>query len=131
MASSRDASTAPLRVALIGYGLSGSAFHAPLIVATPSLRLDAIVTRDDTRRAQAERDHPRARIVDTADRLWDNSGELDLVVVATPNRTHVPLARAALQAGTPGGVDQPVAPAARQGRAFNARAKRRRLLPNR
>ena len=128
MASSRDASTAPLRVALIGYGLSGSAFHAPLIVATPSLRLDAIVTRDDTRRAQAEHDHPRARIVDTADHLWDNSGELDLVVVATPNRTHVPLARAALQAGIAVVVDKPFAPTADEGRALIEESKRRGLL---
>ena len=31
-------------VGLIGYGLGGSAFHAPLIAAEPRLRLDAVVT---------------------------------------------------------------------------------------
>src|SRR2546430_15380023 len=65
---SHDAST-PVRVGLLGYGLAGSAFHAPLIVATPALRLDAIVTRDSARRAQGQHEPPRARGVGTAPRL--------------------------------------------------------------
>ena len=47
-----------LRVGLVGYGLAGSAFHAPFIAATPGLRLAAVVTRDPGRQAQARRDHP-------------------------------------------------------------------------
>src|SRR2546421_3651705 len=89
---SHDAST-PVRVGLLGYGLAGSAFHAPLIGATPALRLDAIVTRDSARRAQAEHDHPRARVVETAHRLWEVARDLDPGVVATPDLTHAPLAR--------------------------------------
>src|SRR2546423_10551821 len=112
---SHDAST-PARVGLLGYGLAGSAFHAPLIGATPALRLDAIVTRDSARRAQAEHDHPRARVVETADRLWEMARDLDLVVVATPNPTHAPLARPALEAGR----------RRRRANAFSARDQRRR-----
>jgi len=37
----------PMRVALVGYGLAGSAFHAPFIATTPGLRLAAIVTRSN------------------------------------------------------------------------------------
>ena len=34
-----------LRVALAGYGLAGAVFHAPLIAATPGLKLDTVVIR--------------------------------------------------------------------------------------
>ncbi|HEY2376689.1 MAG TPA: Gfo/Idh/MocA family oxidoreductase [Gemmatimonadaceae bacterium] len=119
---------APIRVGLIGYGLAGSVFHAPLIVSTPALRLAAIVTGDSDRRAKAAHDHPSARIVESADRLWDDARDLDFVVVATPNRTHVPLARAALDAGLPVVVDKPFAPTAAEGRALIAHASERNLL---
>jgi predicted dehydrogenase len=113
---------------LIGYGLAGSAFHAPLIATSPLMRLHAIVTQNAERRASAARDHPRARLVDSADRLWELAPELDLIVVATPNRTHVPLARAALASGLAVVVDKPFAPTADEGRALIDEARRRRLL---
>ena len=118
----------PIRVAIIGYGLAGSTFHAPFIVTTPSLEVCAVVTRDPERRAQASRDHPRARLFDTADELWAHAGELDLVVIATPNRTHVPLARAALQVGLGVVVDKPFAPTAAEAEAVIAEASKRGLF---
>lgn len=118
----------PIRVALIGYGLAGASFHAPFIATTPSLALCAIVTRDPERRARAAHDHPGARLVDDADALWAQARQLDLVVVATPNRTHVPLARAALEAGLPVVVDKPFAPTAAEGEALIHEARRRGLL---
>ena len=52
---------------------------------------------------------------------------LDLVVVATPNRQHVPMARAALAAGLPVVVDKPLAPTAAEGRALVDEAAERGL----
>ncbi len=100
---------APFRVGLIGYGLAGSVFHAPLIAATDGLVLDTVVTGDPERQGQARAEHPRVRTVGTAAALLDRPDELDLVVIASPNRTHVPLARAALEAGLPVVVDKPLA----------------------
>jgi predicted dehydrogenase len=114
-----------LRVGLLGYGLAGRVFHAPLIAATPGLRLDAIVTRDPQRREQARQHFPDARLVDDADELWRTPEGLDLVVVATPNRQHVPMARAALAAGLPVVVDKPLAPTAADARALVEEAARR------
>jgi scyllo-inositol 2-dehydrogenase (NADP+) len=134
MASHSSPMTAPrddaasLGVALIGYGLAGAAFHAPLIATTPGMRLHSIVTRDPERRAAAARAHPDARLVDTADALWLLAREIDLVVVATPNRTHIPLARAALDAGLGVVVDKPFAPTATEARALIEDARRRKLL---
>ena len=115
---------AEIRVGLIGYGLAGAAFHAPLIAATPGMRLAAIVTSNAGRAAQARADHPDAEIVDSAERLWERAGELDLVVVASPNRTHVPLARAALHAGLAVVVDKPLAATADEARALVDEARR-------
>jgi len=105
-----------VRIGLIGYGLAGSAFHAPLIAATPGMRLAAVVTANPERARQARERHPGVEIVDSADRLWERAPELDLVVAATPNRTHVPLALAALDAGLAVVVDKPLAGTAYEGR---------------
>ncbi|HEU4630713.1 MAG TPA: Gfo/Idh/MocA family oxidoreductase [Gemmatimonadaceae bacterium] len=124
MTTRRDA----LAVGLVGYGLGGAAFHAPLVAATPGLRLAAVVTRNAERAAAAERDHPGARVIPDTDALWAMAPELDLVVVSTPNVTHVPLARAALAAGLPAVVDKPLAATAEEARALIAEAERRGLM---
>ncbi len=115
-------------VGLVGYGLAGAVFHAPLISAAPGLRLTAIVTASGERRAQAAREHPQARLLDDAGALWDMAADLDLVVVASPNRTHVPLALAAVEAGLAVVVDKPLAPAAADARRL-IDAARRRAIP--
>jgi predicted dehydrogenase len=113
-----------LRVAIAGFGLAGRRFHAPLVAATPGMRVAAIVTADPDRAAAAAREHPGARVVAEAGRLWDRPGELDLLVVAAPNRAHVPLARAAIAAGVAVVVDKPLAPTAVEGRALVDEAAR-------
>jgi predicted dehydrogenase len=129
MTRTTDASPRPLRTALIGYGLAGSVFHAPLVAATPGLVLDTVVTRAPGRREQARVEHGDSlRFADTPDALWSRAGELDLVVIASPNRTHVPLATAALNAGLPVVVDKPVAGTAAEARALAALAEERGLL---
>ncbi|WP_432985884.1 Gfo/Idh/MocA family oxidoreductase [Dactylosporangium sp. CA-233914] len=115
-----------LRVGLLGYGLAGSAFHAPLISTTPGLRLDAVVTASPERQAAAAQRYPGARIVERAEELW--SAGLDAVVVASPNRTHAPLARAALEAGLSVVVDKPLTATAAEGEELAALAAERGLL---
>lgn len=105
--SARAAQRDALRVAVIGYGLAGAVFHAPLIAATPGLEVAAIVTSSPARQAQARRDFPAAAVLPAVEALWPAAGSYDLVVVATPNRLHVPLALATLEAGLPVVVDKP------------------------
>ena len=118
----------PFRVGLVGYGTAGSFFHAPLIAATDGLRLDTIVTANAERRSQARAEHPDVRFAASADELWERGGELDLIVVASPNRTHVPVARAALEAGLPVVVDKPIAATAAEARELASLAEARGLL---
>ncbi len=100
----------PLRVGILGYGLAGVVFHAPLVASTPGMAVSAIVTADPQRQARARADFPDAAVYDTADALLADPSRLDLVVVAAPNRAHVPLGIAALEAGLPVVVDKPLAP---------------------
>jgi predicted dehydrogenase len=92
-----------VRVGLAGFGIAGRFFHAPLIEATDGLTLAAVVT---SRRDEVAREHPHAEVVADIDDLWDRC---DLVVVATPNRFHVPMARAAIRHGLPVVIDKPLA----------------------
>ncbi|ANP55294.1 putative dehydrogenase [Streptomyces griseochromogenes] len=118
----------PLRVGLIGYGLAGSVFHAPLIAATEGLTLDTVVTSNPERQEQARAEFPGIRLATTPETLFDRADELDLIVIASPNRTHVPLATAALKAGLPVVVDKPVSGTAAEARGLAALAEERGLL---
>ena len=82
-----------IRVGLIGYGLAGAVFHEPLIRACEGLELAAVLT---------SREHP-LRVASVEDLL----ARSDLVVVASPNDSHFPLARAALEHGKHVVVDKP------------------------
>ncbi|MEV5505278.1 Gfo/Idh/MocA family protein [Streptomyces orinoci] len=119
---------APLRVGLIGYGVAGSFFHAPLIAATEDLVLDTVVTANPERQRQVLAEHPGARTAEDAEALFARAGELDLVVVASPNRTHVPLARQALECGLPVVVDKPLAATAAEAEQLAVLADARGLL---
>jgi scyllo-inositol 2-dehydrogenase (NADP+) len=116
---------AAIGVALVGYGLAGSVFHAPLIAATPGLELAAVVTGDPERQARARRDHPGAAVLDHPDELWRAAGRYGLVVLATPNASHLPLGLAAVAAGLPLVVDKPLALTAAEGRRLLAAAQQR------
>jgi scyllo-inositol 2-dehydrogenase (NADP+) len=105
-----------LRVGLIGYGLAGSAFHAPLVGAVPGLELTSIVTSNEERIAEASSAQPDAAILASADDLFAAAGEHDLVVVAAPNRHHASLVLAAVEAGLHVVVDKPLAVTAEEGR---------------
>ena len=123
-----SAADSDVRVALIGYGLGGAAFHAPLIACTPRMRLATIVTRDPERRSQAAREHPQANIVDSVQAVWDGAQDLDVVVVTTSNNSHVSLALEALAAGLPVVVDKPFAVHAAEARQVIDEAQRLNLM---
>ena len=108
----------PIRVGLVGFGLGGSTFHAPLISATPGLALVGIATSDPTRVQQATARYPGARVVPRPEDLWTSGPAPDLVVISTPHHTHAPIARAALAAGAHVVVDKPFAITADEARAL-------------
>lgn len=107
----------PIGVGLVGYGLAGRAFHAPFIEGVDGLALHTIVTSDPGRAAQAATEHPTARIVGEVEDLWDRD-DIQLIVVAAPNRLHAPIGLRALAAGKHVVVDKPIAVDAAEGQTL-------------
>lgn len=88
---------------MVGFGLAGRAFHAPVIRAVPGLHLAAILQRTGNEAAEK---YPDVRIVRSLDELLAIR-EIRLVVIATPNDTHYSFARQCLEAGRDVVVDKP------------------------
>lgn len=115
----------PVRAGLIGFGYAGRTFHAPLLVSTPGLQLTAVSSSQTEAVLQAL--GPAVTV--HADPLsLIAQDEVDLVVIASPNDTHHPLAMAALQAGKAVVVDKPFALDAAQAQSLVAAAEARKLL---
>ena len=112
----------PIRTAVVGFGISGKVFHAPLIEADPGYSLDVIVTSDPERVAEAARLYPDTRIVPTPEALFALSGDLDLVILGTPPLTHFDLAATAMAHGLNVVVDKPFVTTSAQGEELISRA---------
>ena len=94
-----------VRVGLIGFGFAGRVFHANVIEAVEGLELATIVQRSGESAAAA---FPQVRIVRSVEEMLADA-TIRLVVVATPNTTHLPIARQCLLAGRDVVVDKPIA----------------------
>ena len=110
----------PLKVALVGYGFVGKVFHAPLIQATPGLTLHSVVSRDA---GKVRADWPTVTVAPDAHAAFADPA-VDLVVIASPNDTHAPLAIAALDQGKHVVVDKPFTLTLAEARALAQTAER-------
>ncbi|MCU0635933.1 MAG: oxidoreductase [Gemmatimonadaceae bacterium] len=97
--------TAPISVALVGFGMAGRTFHAPLISSTPGLALRWVVSQQG---AAARTAFPSARVTPWLREVLDDANT-ELVVIATPTAMHAEQARAVLEAGKHVVVDKPFA----------------------
>ncbi|WP_461187992.1 Gfo/Idh/MocA family protein [Arthrobacter sp. Z4-13] len=118
----RQVTASPIRTAVVGFGVSGKVFHAPLIAAGPGYSLDLIVTADPARAAEAARIYPQARVVPTPEDLFALSGDLDLVILGTPPLTHFDLASTAMAHGLHVVVDKPFVTTSVQGEGLISQA---------
>jgi scyllo-inositol 2-dehydrogenase (NADP+) len=95
-----------VKVGLIGFGMAGQAFHAPVICGVAGMDLACILERRGTR---AQEKYPGVRVARTLDELLADQ-QIQLCVIATPNDSHFDLARACLLAGRDVVVDKPFTP---------------------
>ena len=98
----RSKTKRPLKVTLMGYGLAGKTFHAPLLTHAPGLQLTHIVSSDSTK---VRKDHDVTVLAKPEDAFA--LPEVDLIVIATPNSTHFDLASKGISAGKHVVVDKP------------------------
>jgi scyllo-inositol 2-dehydrogenase (NADP+) len=114
-----------VRVGLIGFGLAGQAFHAPVIRGVRGMELACILERHTS---NAQKRYPEVRVARTLDELLSDK-TIGLCVVATPNDSHFSYTKACLEADRDVVVDKPFTPTmAEAEQLVRLAAERRRLL---
>lgn len=111
-------------VALIGYGFVGENFHAPLIEATHGLKL---VTISSSKPEKVHQRFPSVTVTNTPQEAIDRP-DVQLVAIASPNTSHVPLSQAALQAGKHVVCDKPFTITTEEARALATLASQKQLV---
>jgi scyllo-inositol 2-dehydrogenase (NADP+) len=94
-----------IRVGLVGFGMAGRVFHAPLISSVEGLELAAVLERHTD---QAAARYPHIVTYRSLEEMLEDAS-LGLFVVATPNSAHFQIARQLLEAGKNVVVDKPMA----------------------
>src|SRR5688572_17645552 len=94
----------PIKVGLVGYGISAKVFHAPFIATNNNFQLVSVVERH---KQESKEKYPQVQVVKSIEELLQNEA-IDLVVITTPNETHFPYAKAALEAGKHVVLEKPV-----------------------
>jgi scyllo-inositol 2-dehydrogenase (NADP+) len=108
-----------ISVGLIGYGIAGRVFHAPVIHAVPGLQLTCVVQRTGD---SAREKYPDVRLVRTVDEMLADES-IRLVVIATPNDSHFELTERCLLAGRDVVVDKPFANSFREAQELDQLAR--------
>jgi predicted dehydrogenase len=96
-----------VRFGLVGYGVGGRVFHAPLIASASDIDFMGVVTTSPKRRAELEKDHPGVGAFDSLEDLAAAGAQA--VTISTPATTHAGLAREAIALGLAVVVDKPFA----------------------
>lgn len=112
-----------VRVGILGFGVAGRYFHAPLLQAA-HIEIVAVVSRQSDAVLSVL---PNVDVVSTQEELFARS-DINLVVIATPNHLHEQQARAALQAGKHVVIDKPMCIRATQADALIDLARHRNLM---
>jgi scyllo-inositol 2-dehydrogenase (NADP+) len=92
-----------IKVGLVGYGMSGESFHAPIINSIPELKLTDVVERH---KQKSKEKYPWVKVLKNFDDLLKDQ-HIRLVVITTPNWFHFEMTLKALQAGKHVVVDKP------------------------
>ncbi|MDE1177421.1 MAG: oxidoreductase [Edaphobacter sp.] len=124
MATSEAKQAGSVRVGLIGYGYAGKTFHAPSILAVDNMPITVV----GSSKGEELRSVFPSSIFCAADEVPTHP-DVDLVVIATPNDSHYPLAKAALLAGKDVVIDKPFTVTLEEARSLRSIAQQQgRLL---
>jgi predicted dehydrogenase len=121
---------APINTCVLGVGLSGLTFHVPFILALPEIfTLHSVLERNPKSEGGKvkERFGVTAKIHRSLDEVLADP-EVELVIIGTPNDTHYPFAKAALNAGKHVLVDKPVTATSEDAKELGALAQSKNLV---
>ena len=113
-----------VRVGVIGFGLAGQAFHAPVVRGVPGMELACILERHGSK---AKERYPEVRVARTLDEMLSDK-TIGLIIVATPNDSHYAYAKACLEDGRDVVVDKPFTPTMTEAEELVALASKRGCL---
>ena len=94
-----------IKVGLVGFGISAKVFHAPFLTTVPGFELVTVVERTKN---ESQKLYPFVNVVRNIDEVIEDPA-IDLVVITTPNETHLPYARQALEGGKHVVLEKPFA----------------------
>ncbi|KAJ2720447.1 hypothetical protein GGI07_004593 [Coemansia sp. Benny D115] len=95
--------SSPIKVGVVGFGMSARVFHCPLIDSNPNFELTAVVERHG---AKSKQKYPQVQVLSSIEELV-SLADIQLIVITTPNDTHVPYAKLSMQAGKHCVVEKP------------------------
>lgn len=95
-----------INVGLIGYGLGGRVFHAPIIASVQGLKLYKVYETKPHNIADLKRRYPDAQVTADVNEILGDK-DIQLVVVAAPNALHYEFARKAMENGKNVVVEKP------------------------
>lgn len=116
-----------INVGLIGFGMAGQVFHAPVIASVDGLKLHKVSARRAEQQAVLKDRYPDAIVVQSAEDII-HGDDVDLVVVATSNDVHFSLTKSALEAGKHVVVEKPFTNTSAEADELIALAGSRNLL---
>ncbi|ROV55455.1 Gfo/Idh/MocA family oxidoreductase [Neisseria chenwenguii] len=112
-----------IRIALAGFGMSAQVFHLPFWRVDPRFEVVKVFERSGNKAQEAL---PQAKIVHSFSELL--TGDVDLVVITTPNQTHFDFAQQALAAGKNVVVEKPLCTTAAEAEALAKLAEEQGVL---
>ncbi|QCT04686.1 oxidoreductase domain protein [Paenibacillus algicola] len=115
---------ATIKAGLIGFGLSGATFHAPILCSIPDYEIAAVVSSHPEKVYKAL---PEAVVYSQVEQLL-NDASIDIVIVTSPNATHYEYAKNAIEAGKHVVVEKPFTVTSEEAKALIALAKNRGVL---
>src|SRR5437879_3054088 len=112
-----------IKVGVIGFGLAGRVFHAPFLRLVEGMQLTAIMRRS----GEADPKYSGVRFVRSVEEMMAIE-DIHVVVVATPNDSHAPIARQCLEAGRHVVIDKPFTPTLKEAEDLVALAKQKKRI---
>lgn len=113
-----------IKVGILGYGLSGSVFHGPLLDVLDEYQISKIMT---SRTEEVKRDFPDAEVVHELEEIT-NDPAIELVIVTTPSGLHYEHTMACIQAGKHVVMEKPMTATAEEGETLKRAADEKGVL---